>query len=213
MYNTEKPTAMDLPSTGQLIRSTIIAIVAAAAILITIVLPSEYGVDPTGIGRAIGLAEMGEIKEQLAKEAEEDSKRDQQINPANKPSSSLLAQFASLFVIGEAAAQTPAAEWMDEIRVPLVPGQGAEIKLVMKKGAKAEFSWIAENGKANFDLHGDGSGQNISYKKGRGVPGEDGTLEAAFDGNHGWFWRNRDRQPITIILRVRGDYSDIKKYL
>ena len=33
------------------------------------VLPAEYGIDPTGVGRALGLTQMGEIKVQLAEEA------------------------------------------------------------------------------------------------------------------------------------------------
>lgn len=39
----------------------------------------------------------------------------------------------------------------------------------------------------NFDLHGDGSGENISYEQGRAVPEAAVTLNAAFTGNHGWF--------------------------
>ena len=46
------------------------------AILIAIVLPSEYAIDPTGIGRALGLTEMGEIKTQLAEEAAADAALD-----------------------------------------------------------------------------------------------------------------------------------------
>ena len=69
MYNTDMPTRAELPTTRQLLRSTAIAVVSAAAILVTIVLPAEYGIDPTGIGTALGLAEMGEIKTQLAEEA------------------------------------------------------------------------------------------------------------------------------------------------
>ena len=66
MYNTDIPTRAELPSTAQLVKSTIIAIVAAAVILVTIVLPAEYAIDPTGIGRTLQLTEMGEIKKQLA---------------------------------------------------------------------------------------------------------------------------------------------------
>ena len=69
MYNTDFPERADLPTTQRLVRSTIIAGVAAIAILITVVLPAEYGVDPTRIGRVLGLTEMGEIKMQLAEEA------------------------------------------------------------------------------------------------------------------------------------------------
>src|SRR3989344_3800089 len=76
MYNVTKPTLDDLPTSKQLLRSTLIALVAAFAILIAIVLPSEYGIDPTGIGRVLGLSEMGEIKTQLAEEAAADAARD-----------------------------------------------------------------------------------------------------------------------------------------
>ncbi|MEM7529504.1 MAG: transmembrane anchor protein, partial [Pseudomonadota bacterium] len=50
MYNAKKPDLEDLPSPTQLLSSTIIALVAAIAILVTIVLPAEYGIDPTGAG-------------------------------------------------------------------------------------------------------------------------------------------------------------------
>ena len=79
----------------------------------------------------------------------------------------------------------------------------------MEKGAEAEFLWMAEGGLLNYDLHGDGSGNNISYQKGRAVPGQEGVLKAAFTGNHGWFWRNRDKQKVTVKLFVRGDYSKL----
>ena len=71
MFNAEKPSLEELPSSTQLLRSTAIAAASAAAILITVVLPAEYNIDPTGIGGVLGLAEMGEIKVQLAEEAEE----------------------------------------------------------------------------------------------------------------------------------------------
>ena len=74
MYNAQLPSRAELPSSGQLLRSTIIALVSAAIILVTIVLPSEYAIDPTGIGAKLGLTQMGEIKMELAAEAEADAK-------------------------------------------------------------------------------------------------------------------------------------------
>lgn len=74
MYNTNIPTQADLPTSGQLLRSTAIALVTAAILLVTVVLPSEYAIDPTGIGKLLGLTEMGEIKAELAAEAEADAK-------------------------------------------------------------------------------------------------------------------------------------------
>lgn len=213
MYNSERPNPEDLPSTASLIRSTLIAIASAAAILITIVLPSEYGIDPTGVGQALGLTEMGEIKMELKAEAAKDHSSNLSTQGATTSVVTMVDRLVGAFFISSAAAQTTSPDWTDEIKIDLTPGQGAEIKLVMKKGAKVEYSWVSENGRANYDLHGDGSGTSTSYKKGRGVPGDSGVLEAAFDGSHGWFWRNRDKQKITVTLRVKGDYSEVKKYL
>ena len=51
-----------LPSSRTLVRSTMIAVGVAAVLLVGVVLPAEYGVDPTGVGRVLGLTEMGRIK-------------------------------------------------------------------------------------------------------------------------------------------------------
>lgn len=75
MYNTDFPTRAELPTRAQLRRSMLIALASACAILVTIVLPSEYAVDPLGVGRALGLTEMGEIKTQLAEEARQDTEK------------------------------------------------------------------------------------------------------------------------------------------
>lgn len=70
------PTFPTPPSARSLVRSTLVALVLAIAVLVTIVLPAEYGVDPTGIGRVLGLTQMGEIKVRLAREAAEDAAAD-----------------------------------------------------------------------------------------------------------------------------------------
>ena len=60
-------------TSGGLIRSTLIATGAAAAMLTVVYLPAEYGIDPTGFGAILGLTEMGQIKQQLYAEAEADA--------------------------------------------------------------------------------------------------------------------------------------------
>src|SRR5262245_28730879 len=76
MHNAPAPPASELPTPKALLRSTVIAGVVAAVILVTIVLPAEYGIDPTGIGRPLGLTRMGEIKVALANEAAADAAAD-----------------------------------------------------------------------------------------------------------------------------------------
>lgn len=101
----------------------------------------------------------------------------------------------------------------DEVSFVLTPGQGAEIKLVMRQGARANFAWRSAGGPVNFDTHGDAPGKSTSYEKGRAVESDDGVLEAVFDGNHGWFWRNRGTGRVTITLRTSGDYAELKRVL
>lgn len=60
-------------SSGGLIRATLGAGAAAGAILVLFWLPAEYGIDATGLGRVMGLTQMGEIKQQLYAEAEADA--------------------------------------------------------------------------------------------------------------------------------------------
>ncbi|EDM56126.1 outer membrane protein, partial [Vibrio parahaemolyticus AQ3810] len=59
----------------------------------------------------------------------------------------------------------------------------------------------------------DGNGNSISYEKGRGVPDDQGELEAAFTGNHGWFFRNRNGKTVMVILKTNGDYAEMKRVL
>ncbi|MBC7784500.1 MAG: transmembrane anchor protein [Burkholderiales bacterium] len=213
MYNTDIPSRAELPTSKQLLRSTVLAILAAAAILVTIVLPAEYAIDPTGIGRVLGLTEMGQIKTQLADEARRDRIRDQQPDATQSPDkrSDLMGTIISTFVIRSAAAQAAPAGRTDETSITLTPGQGMEIKLAMKRNAKTNYSWTVAGGVVNFDMHGDGGGTEKSYEKGRASPGAKGVLQAAFDGSHGWFWRNRGTSNVTVILKTQGEYSDIKK--
>ena len=70
------PTLPTPPSARSLWRSTAAALALALTVLFTIVLPAEYGVDPTGIGRVLGLTQMGEIKVRLAREAAADAAAD-----------------------------------------------------------------------------------------------------------------------------------------
>lgn len=204
MFNAKRPSLEELPTSTQLRRSTIIAALSAIFILITVVLPAEYGIDPTGVGKKIGLTEMGEIKTQLAEEAEMDhqSMNIQQYQP------SILQSLLGLFV---SSAQAEESEtWRDSVNFTLAPGETAEWKLVMTQGQSAEFNMLVEGGRVNFDLHGHGSGKSVTYKKGRGSSGSEGSFTAKFDGEHGWFWRNRDKQDVTVTLLLKGEYSALK---
>src|SRR5437660_951226 len=134
MYNSDMPTRAELPSSRQLLRSTAIAAAAAAALLVTVVLPAEYAIDPTGVGSLLGLTTMGEVKGQLAREAEVDRHRDATQVPGR--GSSVLPGLLKGLLIGEARAEPAAVT--QEASVTLAPGEGGEIKMAMKASAKAD---------------------------------------------------------------------------
>ncbi len=204
MYNTDLPNRAELPSSRQLLRSTIIAIIVASVLLVTVVLPAEYGIDPTHIGRVLGLTQMGEIKMSLAREAEQD--RAATATPLQQPA-----------VTAPPAQQTqntanPSAPRTDEMSVTLKPGEGAEVKLEMSKGAKVNYEWVTAGGAVNHDTHADGSGIKYhGYSKGQGMERDSGELSAVFDGKHGWFWRNRGSADVTVTLKTNGVYRSIKR--
>ena len=207
MYNSKVPAETELPSTSQLIKSTVIAATVALALLITVVLPAEYGIDPTGVGSALGLKKMGEIKTSLEAEAQADAAKE------SKAESSAPAAEQIPAVDAPAAASANSAVKKETATVTLQPDQGAEIKAVMKKGAKIEYKWITSGGKANFDVHADSRALKIkyhNYEKGS-EEAKQGTIIAAFDGSHGWFWRNRTKKPLTVSLEVTGDFEELKR--
>lgn len=201
MHNAPQPRPEDLPSKAQLLRSSILAAIGAVVILVTVYLPAEHAIDPTGLGRVLGLTEMGEIKHELAEEAA----RDAEVH-GDQSSSVIDAIFGAL--VGSAHAQEA---WRDELTFTLAPGATAEIKLVMEAGMTATYAWAATGGRINFDLHAHGDGQSIDYDRGRGETAADGTIEAPFAGEHGWFWRNRDSSAITVTLKLQGNYSELKQ--
>lgn len=219
MYNSDIPSRAELPSSKQLIRSTIIALVAAIVLLVTVILPAEHGVDPTGIGGVLQLTEMGEIKTQLAAEAEADRLRDKQGTPLEAPDqrSGLLGRIMATLLVTPAAAsevyKVTQAVKSDETVITLKPTEGVEYKLTMAKGAQVNFAWNVQAGVVNYDMHGTprAGGKEKSYKNGRAAAGDQGILTAEFDGAHGWFWRNRGKAAVTITLRTNGNYTEIKR--
>lgn len=217
MFNTPLPTVNELPSTRKLVRSTVIALLTAVGLLVTVVMPSEYAVDPTGVGRALGLTQMGELKIILAQEALADAAPPQAAAPAPAPVPA--PQVAQVQPIAKPVAQpapTPtSALKTNQMSVTLKPGEGTEVKLEVLKGKSVSYEWTAVGGPVNFDTHGEPyngeKGYFHSYSKGKQVKNDKGEFTAIFDGTHGWFWRNRSNNDVTIALKTTGDYLSVKR--
>ncbi|NMG76206.1 transmembrane anchor protein [Aromatoleum diolicum] len=242
MYNTDLPTRAELPSTGKLLRSTAVAALIATGLLVTTILPAEYGIDPTGAGRALGLTQMGEIKISLANEAKAgEASPAGGVAPIVAPATPAAAAVVTApapdghehghehehehtAVVApavpsrsEPAAAEGAPARQHTVTISLKPGEAAEIKLTMQKDASVSYEWSTVGGPVNYDTHGDPvkapKGFYHGYGKGKNETADAGTLQAAFDGKHGWFWRNRSGAEITVTLKTRGDYGQIERML
>jgi len=215
MFNTPLPTVNELPSTRKLVRSTVVAILVAAGLLVTVVMPSEYAVDPTGVGRALGLTQMGELKIILAQEALADAAPPQPAATAPAPAPQVVQSPPIAAPVPQPVATTAPALKTNQMSVTLKPGEGTEIKLEVLKNKTVSYEWTAVGGPVNYDTHGEPyngeKGYFHSYNKGKQVKSDKGEFTAIFDGTHGWFWRNRSNNDVTIALKTTGDYLSVKQ--
>jgi len=179
-----------VPSMAQLLKATALAACVAAVLLVTVILPVEYGIDPLGTGKALGLARLRPPGVPNAAKAA----------PAEMPSILMqrIAPFRS-----------------DNVSMLLKPGEGAEIKATMKKDDRFIYSWSAEGGAVDFDMHGEEinglAGDFTSYSKKTQQTADNGAFAAPFHGLHGWYWHNKGTQRVTIHLKTSGFYDKVAK--
>lgn len=196
-------TAANLPyqaSPAALTRASLGAAAAAAAILVLFVLPAEWGIDPTGVGKALGLTRMAGGAE------------------ADETDSPEVAAPAAASAAAEVPAQTrdniaAKAAWRsDEKTLTLPPHSGIEVKAHMAKGDHLVFRW-SSSGAIRMDMHGEPKGgkdgEFTSYWKQKDMTKAQGSFTAPFEGTHGWYWRNGGETPVTITLKTEGFYQDL----
>jgi hypothetical protein len=166
------------------------ALFVAGLVLVIAVLPAEYGIDPLGIGRRLGLTAMSDVARRVdALAAERGAAGDggmQSIAPRDRDFQSESVDFA------------------------IAPGEFVEYKYRLEKGEALLYSWKA-TGRVNLDIHAepDGAPQGYaeSYEKKDGVTEGAGTLTAPFSGIHGWYWQNQGNAEVTVTLASAGFYK------
>jgi hypothetical protein len=189
------PSVPVVPSAGRLATATLGALVVAAIVLVTAVLPAEYGIDPTGAGRALGLTGLYEAGQEAAA-------------TASAPATITAAEGGPVFPqFNEYRADAR------EFTIP--PTSGMEFKYNLNKGATMIYSWKA-TGFVDFDFHTEPAGKpasaSDSFEKGEGVQ-KKGGYTAPYDGIHGWYWENKGTAPVTVTLTTAGFYERAMLFL
>lgn len=192
MISQNDPETFAAPSLSRLARTTAIALGAAVIILVTIVLPAEYAIDPLGTGRRLGLTE---IASPSLNTVDATNQQGAMLTPTQKGP------------LGE----YPAEFHLDLFETVLQPYDYVEYKYHLEKGAAMLYSWTASAPLVQ-DFHGerakgasDGPEEESFDKQDRRQAS--GSLIAPFSGIHGWYWENPGAAAITIRLTSSGYYS------
>jgi len=166
------------------------AVLVAGLLLVMVVLPAEFAVDPLGTGRRLGLLPLGLIG--------------QQVDALSRAAASR--EGAQNAVI--AREERPLHE--ETVSFTIAPRDFVEYKYRLDKGQALLYSWNA-TAAVNCELHAepDGApkGYAESYEKQADTREASGTLTAPFSGIHGWYWENSGDQPVTVTLKSAGFYT------
>lgn len=162
------------------------ALLAAAAIVVVFVLPAEFGKDPTGLGRALGLDALST-----------EGMNEEQIRGAKR--TGVLAELPGGTV------ENP----QDRYTIELAPFASTEFKYTLAEGEQMRFAWTA-TGPVDFDMHAHpfegGEELTESYAISK-APSQSGIYTAPFTGIHGWYWQNRTMDNVTLTLEAAGAMS------
>jgi hypothetical protein len=188
-------TAQQVPSTRTLLTATAAAIAVAGILLVTVIFPAEYGIDPLGTGKALGLSALAGTT--VTEE------------PVPPPQGEKVAPIQE-----GPFALYPAQFKVDSREFVLGPYEYVEYKYHLEKGATMVFSWRA-SGDVMHDFHGDPEGQPStsaqSFDK-RPRRQADGSLVAPFTGIHGWYWENPGGETITVRVTTAGYYTSAHQF-
>jgi hypothetical protein len=172
----------DLPSSRQLVRATFLAAAVASLILVAVVLPVEYGLDPLGTGRATGLYRPSAT--------------------GQAPPASALSKSSTPFRSDEMTVRLESGEGV-EIKASMTRGQ----RLVFSWASTGGAVDVDMHGEAV----GAADDEYTSYWKNEGQTHQHGALDAPVTGNHGWYWQNLNDTPVTITVKVSGFYEKLHR--
>jgi hypothetical protein len=201
-----------------LLISSLCALIIAAIVLLVAVLPAEFGKDPTGLGKAMGLLVLStpQTMQQLPVEAAS-------IQPTDIQTSVLSEPVAKAKEIETAKIEPSAAPILkdksryrknDMVTLVIPAGKGLEYKFHLNKGETLQYHWKTDADKLYFDFHGEPQGDTTGFFKSFLVKTENqsqGNFIAPFSGIHGWYWENRYKHPVKVILVTSGEYDIIGK--
>jgi hypothetical protein len=206
-------------SKRQLVLALLVAMLLGVGLTVLIVLPAEKGEDPTGFGAFSGVdklskPEVVDEKPQVLAPVEPVANKDAlytRIDPLK--SKAVVNEFgeAQPFVDGANIRQHEHIYKSEMIEIKIEADEQVEYKALMEEGEVLLYSWQSD-AELYFDFHAhqDTGDPNFftRYAEGEGTA-DQGSIVAAYSGQHGWYWLNIAGKPVTVKLTVAGYYNKI----
>ena len=202
MNNNDKQLQQDaipVHSIPTLIKAGLAASIIAVIVLVTAILPAEYNIDPTGIGKALGLTKIAQAAENSIAPTASASAENSELIILSAPSVAEIKQ-----------ARKTAAVRTDTVNVVIPAGKGLEYKLLLNDFTHLKYEWHTLNEESLFfDFHGEPQGDTTGYYESYNISTSEkvtGSLTTPFAGAHGWYWKNTTSSAITVVLTTTGEY-------
>jgi len=168
------------PSRSRLVLATVAALLLAGVILVTVVLPAEYDIDPLGTGEALGLVVL------------------------SRPGATNIPVREDGLVALQSSYRNDTKEF------PLGPGEFVEYKYRLEAGRAMLYSWSATGWvRSEMHSEADGAppGTAEFFEVAERTLFRHGSYVAPFPGIHGWYWLNETDDSVTVTLHASGFFD------
>lgn len=167
------------PSKAKLGLATLLALALAGVVLVTVVLPAEYNIDPLGTGQALGLVELS--GEGAAIPVRADGIIDQ----------------SEGYRLDQRTFELEPEEFV-EYKYRLEAGQA------MVYSWTASY-WVRSEMHSEADDAPEGTAEFFEVVE--QALRRNGSYVAPFPGIHGWYWLNETDRPVTVTLNASGFFE------
>ena len=192
----------------KIVKAVLIALVVAILLLVIAVLPAEYGIDPTGAGKAMGFSRLYVHPDSVNRGTVQ---QDFPLIKMEKAGSG--PDVARPSEADNPPPQKQLEEREDSVTIVVPAGKGLEYKINMLKYGYVKYEWTTDKGAVYFDFNGEvkqaAATKNVYFESYAisNASNVVGTLLAPFEGKHGWFFRNTGKEDMKVTVRLKGQYS------
>jgi hypothetical protein len=172
------------PSRRKLLTAVTLAAAGAALLLVTIVLPAEYGIDPLGTGEALGLVVLSGPAAEI---------------PVR--SDGLIAQDAE-YHVDRITFDLEPGEFV-EYKYRLEAGRAMVYAWTATAPVRTEM---------HSEADGAPEGTAEFFEVEESTRGRSGSYVAPFPGIHGWYWLNEGDAPASVTLHAAGFFDESAEF-